>query len=52
MGNFPNILRKPAITPVKDTNEMFPSVYLTISHHHMVGECRSVKLNYWWGSYS
>lgn len=52
MGNLPNILRKAAITPVKDTNEMFPSVYLTISHHHMVGERCSVKLNYWWESSS
>lgn len=57
MGNLPNILRKATITPVKDTNEMFPSVYyfpisLTISYHHMVGEHCSMKLNYWWESYS
>lgn len=38
MGNFPNILRKPAIIPVMDINEMFSSVYLTISHHHVAGE--------------
>lgn len=29
MGNFPDILRKPALIPVRDINEMFPSVYLT-----------------------
>lgn len=29
MGNFPDILRKPAIIPVRDIDEMFPSVYLT-----------------------
>lgn len=39
MGNFPNILRKPAIIPVMDINEMFSSVYLTISRHHVAGEC-------------
>lgn len=38
MGNFPNILRKPAIIPVMDINEMFSSVYLTISHHPVAGE--------------
>lgn len=34
MGNFSNILRKPAMIPVTDVNEIFPSVksvYLTIS---------------------
>lgn len=36
MGNFPDILRKPAIIPVTDINEMLSSVYLTASHPPVV----------------
>lgn len=43
MGNFPNILRKPAIIPVIDVNEIFPSVYLTLPCHQVVRRCCTWK---------
>lgn len=43
MGNFPNILRKPATIPVIDVNEIFPSVYLTLPCHQLVRRCCTRK---------
>lgn len=60
MGNFPNILRKPATIPVIDVNEIFPSVYLTLPCHQLVRRCCTRKSviggdltgssPWWWGS--
>ena len=49
MGNFPDILRKPALVPVTDRDEMFSSVYLTVSCHPVEGECGGGELSDWWG---
>lgn len=60
MGNFPNILRKPAMIPVIDVNEIFPSVYLTLPCRQVVRRCCAWKSvidenftdssPWWWGS--